>query len=268
MPKDFNYVKEFPIKKTEKDINVSLYWFSKEWLKNGLLIGQKIIDKAQDIINKDRASFESGKFIKDKMKIDPVLLPVFNDLKKSNLFKDNRYKELMEIVKLNSKINPMIVEELKLLEKFENEIIFNEIYGHRKMFIEVYLFVHLLVQTFRFLEKLKNRLPLFESIYEEFSINIKHIKEVRNIFEHYDEYITGGGRYKDKNIILKKDRSLMTDATSLYVKKDHNFKVKEIIIGGRVKVKHSIDIMKKVLSDLIILYKRNETLFLEDDIND
>ncbi len=53
---------------------------------------------------------------------------------------------------------------------------------------------------------------MFEGLYLKFSSNIKHIKEVRNIFEHHEEYIIGEGRCKKRNFVLKKDRSLLTEA--------------------------------------------------------
>ena len=263
--KDFEYVKEPPFEEIEQSINYSLYWFTKEWLKNGILIGQKIIDKAQKTVNKMKKYFESDSIPKEEpRKLDEALLSVFKSLKESNMFKDKRIGPLKDFVKLNRQIEPMIKEDLRMIEKFENERIYNEIYGHRDLFIESYLFVHLLVQSFRFLEKLKDRIIIFNTLYEKYSNNIKHIKEVRNIFEHYEEYIVGEGRYKKKNFVLKKDKSLLTDATSIYVEKDNNFQVKEITIGGRIKVKHSVEIMKIVLTDLIILYKKNEKLFKEE----
>ncbi len=68
------------------------------------------------------------------------------------MFKEKRVKELEKIIEIHKDLLPLIKEELKYLEKIEDINISNEMYGFRRLFIEVYLFVHLIVQSFRFLE--------------------------------------------------------------------------------------------------------------------
>ncbi len=57
-----------------------------------------------------------------------------------------------KIIEIHKDLLPLIKEELKYLEKIEDINISNEMYGFRRLFVEVYLFVHLIVQSFRFLE--------------------------------------------------------------------------------------------------------------------
>jgi len=219
--------------------NRGLLFFCIHWLKVGIEFGCSLLKEAEM-----HSTISPDEWFEKQEVTFSHLPPIFQDIAK-DLKNRGSFKELENNYGWDSK---SILEHTSMLLHTGNNS------------QDYFFFLHAINQANRFTTKLKEYCPILNVIIEKFNNELRKqkLKEVRDIYEHYDEYIIGQGRNPDKNSVLNEKESCISDATGVFIHKDSNNQL-EITIGNRVKVRETVDISKETLIELI-LYESKLTM--------
>ena len=112
-------------------------------------------------------------------------------------------------------------------------------------------------KAFRFVHKLVDFFPEIEDGYKSFKEKNKFLPELRNIYEHFEEYVMGKGFAKDKNYVLDEKRSSLSDATGISVRMDEETGEFDLVIGNRVSIRQAVLSARRILVQVILIREKS-----------
>ena len=226
---DIHYVKREDAPCHGEDTEKTLLFFAIEWLKEAICLGHQELEKYKndkDQINK----FSNGEV--DKWYIEENIPPELHKVTEKLIAKYPHQSSLMGSIISYIKPAP-------------------------SRFTVRYFFLMALTQARRYLQRISEVNKYYLPIFSHFEKENCSLAEVRNINEHFDEHIVDSNnkqymtRYRNKNYVLDKKRSSLSDATGASGIEDPNTGKLDIIIGNRISIQNSIESAEYTLIELL-----------------
>jgi len=162
-------------------------------------------------------------------------------------------RRLLQTDSQTSQLNDLVLEEPQHSYLYAEQIkVLDDIRRYEEEF-----FVHALYNAWFFLSRASNTISGFKAFVERIeSINgTGMIKDMRDMRAHIDEYIKGAGRFKERFCYVSPDdlypakpfgeHLFEADVTGTIVFPD------AYIIGGRINVNKTIQVLEELLPDII-----------------
>ena len=118
---------------------------------------------------------------------------------------------------------------------------------------DYFFFLHSINQALRFIGKLVSFFPKIKADYDHFKMENKFVAEVRNIYEHFEEYVVGKGYNRDKNYVFDKMKRSLSDATGISGFVDDKTGEFDLVIGNRVSVRTAVQSAKNILTCILMI---------------